>query len=114
VVDALIERQDGVIVLKEWKTSSEVSQVRKRQYELQARVGALAIGHQNSHEINRLEIVPLFYPENTIALEYNKTFIQESQQMLERVFKDLRDRNYESRWGEHCKLCQLNPQCPDR
>jgi len=112
IIDALLERRDGIVVLKEWKTSPEVSPERKRQYELQARVGALGIAAHNSYTIDMVEIVPVLSPKNTISIPYDQIFADQSKITLEQVFKDLRNRNYEPRRGKHCKLCPLKPQCP--
>ncbi len=112
VIDAVIERRDRAIVLKEWKTSAEITLDKKRPYELQTRAGALGMAMQNSHSVQSVEIVPVFNPENTVSLSYDHVFIDKSNQMLEQVFKDLRDRNYEPRRGNQCKSCQLKPQCP--
>ena len=112
VIDALIERRDSVVVLKEWKTSAEVEPGKKRQYELQARAGALGMIAQNSHPIQLVEIVPILYPENTVSIPCDNSFVDDSKRILEQVFKDLKDRSYEPRRGNHCKWCQLKPQCP--
>lgn len=112
VVDAVIERQDGSIVLREWKTSAGIASDKRRPYELQARAGALGIATQNSHSIQFVEIVPVAKPENAISLPYNGIFFEESNHMFEKVFKDLRDRNFDPRRGNHCKSCGLKPQCP--
>lgn len=113
VIDAIIERKDGVIVLKEWKTSAEIQPNMRRQYELQIRAGALGMAAQNSYPIQMVEIIPVFSPENKVSIPYDNTFVDESRKMLEQVFKDLRDRHYEPQRGNHCKrLCQLKLQCP--
>ncbi len=112
VIDALIKRRDGLVVLNEWKTSPEVTPEKKRQYELQARAGALGMAMWNACSIHVVEIVPIFAPKNTVSITYDHAFVDESKKMLEQVFKDLRDRNYEPRRGNHCKWCQLKPQCP--
>jgi len=109
VIDALIERKDGAVVLKEWKTSSQVPLEKERQYELQARAGALGMV---AHTIDLVEIVPVFHPQNSISLPVSPAFFEKSKEMLEQVFRDLHDRNYEPRRGDHCKHCQLKPQCP--
>ncbi|MCE5251619.1 ATP-dependent helicase [bacterium] len=111
VVDAVIEQRDGVIVLKEWKTSTDI-ETKKRQYELQARAGALGFCAQSFFPIQMVEIVPIFNPALTISLRYDDTFMAKTNEMLDKVFKDLNDRRYEPQRGNHCKLCQLKFQCP--
>lgn len=113
VVDTVIEKRDGAVVLKEWKTSAEIQPNMRRQYELQTRAGALGMAAQNSYPIQMVEIIPVFSPENKVSIPYDNTFVDESRKMLEQVFKDLRDRHYEPQRGNHCKkLCQLKLQCP--
>jgi CRISPR/Cas system-associated exonuclease Cas4 (RecB family) len=112
VIDVLLESRDGAIVLKEWKSSAEVSRERKRQYELQARTGALGVVAHNGHSLDRVEIVPVLSPRNTISITYNESFVEESKLLLDRVFRDLRDRSYKARRGKHCSLCQLKTGCP--
>lgn len=111
VVDALIEGRDGIVRLKEWKTSSDVTR-NLRAYELQARAGALGMAAQNSYPVQMVEIVPTFALKNTVSLTYNNTFVDESNKMLEQVFKNVRDRKYEPQSGDHCRQCQLKLQCP--
>lgn len=112
VVDALIVKRDRTVVLKEWKTSDEVGADRRRQYELQSRVGAMGLAMKNSYSIQMIEIVPIFNPKKRVTFSYNAEFVDESKRMLEKVFKDLRDRKYEPQRGNHCKWCQLKSQCP--
>lgn len=112
VVDAVIEQRDGLTVLKEWKTSKEITSDKRQAYTLQASAGALGIAAQNSHPIHLIEIVPVFSPSKTISLPMNGTFVEETNKKLEQVFRVLKDRKYEPRRGNHCKSCQLKPQCP--
>lgn len=112
VVDAVIERRDGVVVLKEWKTSAEVEPSRRRQYELQARAGVLGMAAQRSLQVQRLEITPILRPKNTISIRCDRAFIEQSKEKLEQVFNDLKDRKYEPRRGGHCNRCQLRAHCP--
>ncbi len=112
VIDALVETRKGVVVLKEWKTSAEVKPDQQLQYELQVRSGVLGMVAQNAHNIQCVEIVPVFSPQNSISAVCSSSFIEESKQMLENVFKDIKDRSYEPKTGKHCKTCQLKPQCP--
>ena len=112
VIDAVIERHDGVVALKEWKASGGIKPEREQQYELQTRVGAMAMTIQGSKPIQLIEIVPVLRPEETVSMHYDKSLVDESGQMLERVFKDLRDRSYEPRKGKHCSQCDLKPECP--
>ena len=114
VIDAVIEQHDGVVALKEWKASSGIKPERERQYQLQARVDAMAMMTQDSKPIQLIEIVPVLRPEETVSMHYDKSLVDESGQMLERVFKDLRDRSYEPRKGKHCSQCDLKPECPAR
>ena len=107
VIDAVIEQHDGIVALKEWKTSSGIRPERERQYQLQARVGAMAMAAQGSMPIQLIEIVPILRPGETISMRYDKSVVDESSQMLEQVFKDLRDRNYEPKKGKHCAQCDL-------
>lgn len=111
-IDALIERKDGVVVLKEWKTSGEIPLEKGRQYELQARAGALGMDVHNSFRIDLVEIVPVLSPHNSISLPVSPVFFEKSKEMLEQVFRDLQDRNYDPKPGSHCNHCQLKPQCP--
>jgi len=112
VVDAVIERKDGLVVLKEWKTTTEVKSDNKKPYELQARAGALGLAVRKDIPIQQVEIVPLFSPENTISIPCDDTFVQKTQTMLEQAFKDLRDRNCNPQRSTHCGTCQLKPHCP--
>ena len=112
VIDAVIEQHDGIVALKEWKASSGVKPERERQYQLQARVGAMAMTVQGSMPIQLIEIVPILRPEKTISMRYDESVVDESCQMLEQVFKDLRDRNYEPKKGKHCDQCDFKPECP--
>lgn len=112
VVDAVIEQRDGSTVLKEWKTSAEITSDKRQAYALQASAGALGIAAQNSHAIQLIEIVPVFAPSKTISLPFNGTFVEETNKKLDHVFRALRDRRYAPRKGSHCKSCQLKPQCP--
>ncbi len=111
-IDALIERKDGAIVLKEWKTSGQIRSEQKRQYELQVRAGALGIDAHNFFPIDLVEIVPVFSPANTISFSATQAFHEKSKEMLDQVFRDLHERNYQPRRGDYCKQCQLKPQCP--
>ena len=112
VTDAVIEQRDGIVALKEWKASSGIRPARARQYQLQARVGAMAMEARGSMPIQLIEIVPVLRPEETVSIRYDKSVVDESRQMLEQVFKDLRDRNYEPRKGKHCNQCDFKPECP--
>ena len=112
VVDAIIERKDGAVVLKEWKTQRTIQPDKRRQYELQARAGALGIAAQQSYPVNVVEVVPVFSPENTVHLLSDPSFVEQSREKLEQVFKSLRDRNYEPQRGSHCDSCDLKPHCP--
>jgi len=112
VIDALLKTRDGIVVLKEWKTSSEISTTCRLQNEIQARSGVLGMLAQGSYPIHRLDIVPVFSKEHAISDVCSPTFVEESKEMLERVFKDIKDRDYEPKKGKHCKYCQLKPQCP--
>ena len=112
VVDAVVERKDGAIVLKEWKTASKIESTMRRQYELQARAGALGIAAQKSYSLQAVEIVPILSPDKAISFSVDANFIDDSKKMLGQVFKDLYDRNYEPYRGNHCRACQLKPQCP--
>ena len=112
VIDALLETRNGIVVLKEWKTSSERSDTYLLQHELQARSGVLGMLAQGSYPIQRLDIVPVFSKERAISFDCDSTFIEESKEMLERVFKGIKDRTYEPKKGKHCRHCQLKPQCP--
>ena len=112
VVDAVIEQHDGIVALKEWKASSGIRPERARQYQLQARVGAIAMAAQGSMPIQLIEIVPILRSEKTTSMRYDKSVVDESCQMLEQVFKDLRDRNYEPKKGKHCDQCDFKPECP--
>jgi CRISPR/Cas system-associated exonuclease Cas4 (RecB family) len=112
VIDAVIEQHDGIVALKEWKTSSGIRPERERQYQLQARVGAMAMAVQGSMPIQLIEIVPILRPEKTISMRYDESVVDESCQMLEQVFKDLRDRKYEPKKGKHCDQCDFKPECP--
>jgi fructose-bisphosphate aldolase class 1 len=67
---------------------------------------------QGSKPIQLIEIVPILRPEKTVSMHYDKSVVDESSQMLERVFKDLRDRNYKPRKEEHCNQCDFKPECP--
>lgn len=112
VIDALIERPDGTLVLREWKTASSIAAARSRQYELQTRAAALGVIGQEGYAVQAVEVVPVLHPQRTVSLRVNPAFIQESQQMMEKVFKDVRDRNYVPNRGKHCVSCQLKPYCP--
>jgi ATP-dependent exoDNAse (exonuclease V) beta subunit len=112
VIDAVIEQNDGIVALKEWKTFGEVKTDRVHQYQLQARVGAMAMAVQGSMPIQLIESVPIFHPEKTISMGYDESIKDESCQMLEQVFKDLRDRNYEPKKGKHCNQCDFKHECP--
>lgn len=112
VIDAVIEQHDGIVALKEWKASSGIRPESARQYQLQARVGAMAMAVQGSMPIQLIEIVPILRPEKTISMRYDESVVDESCQMLEQVFKDLRDRNYEPKKGKHCDQCDFKPECP--
>ena len=59
VIDAVIEQHDGIVALKEWKASSGIRPESARQYQLQARVGAMAMAAQGSMPIQLIEIVPV-------------------------------------------------------
>lgn len=112
VIDGILERRDGVVALKEWKTSDQVMPERRQQYELQARVGALAILRQNTYPVHVIEIVPILRPQKTVSIPIDNAFEDETVPMLEEVFKALKDRSYEHRSGKHCDWCGLKPQCP--
>jgi CRISPR/Cas system-associated exonuclease Cas4 (RecB family) len=112
VIDAVIEQKNGQIVLKEWKTSSEITADKEQSYTLQAGAGALGFFALNSLSIDVIEIVPLLAPSKRIELHYNNEFKEQINQKLEGVFRDLQDREYEPREGPHCELCQLKPHCP--
>lgn len=67
---------------------------------------------QGSKPIQLIEIVPVLRPTETVSIRYDKSVVDESSQMLEQVFKDLRDRNYEPRKGKHCNQCDFQTECP--
>lgn len=112
VVDAVIEHIDGGLVLREWKTSQEINPDLKRQYELQARTGALALAKQGSHHVKSIEVVPLLAPANSLNIPYDEAFEDLTMNSLSQVFKDLRDRRYVPKIGRHCKWCDLRTCCP--
>ena len=112
VIDAVVEQHDGIVALKEWKASSGIRPESARQYQLQARVGAMAMEARGSMPIQLIEIVPVLRPEETVSIRYDKSVVDESSQMLEQVFKDLRDWNYEPKKGTHCNQCDFKPECP--
>ncbi|MDZ7374957.1 MAG: ATP-dependent helicase [candidate division KSB1 bacterium] len=111
VIDAVLEEPGGM-VLKEWKTSSDIARVRKRQYELQARSGALGLLAQGTLKLKAVEIVPVMRPEQTMTFHVDGPFVQETQKALDGVFKVMRDRSYQPQRGPHCSSCQLKPHCP--
>jgi len=112
VIDVLLRRPDGALVLREWKTSSSIPGQKRRQYELQARAGALGIAAQEGYRIDAVEVVPVLHPADTLALHVDGAFVETSQDMLDRVFRDMRDNSYEPTKGPHCKACPLKPHCP--
>lgn len=112
VIDAVIEQRDGQIALKEWKTSSEITPDKKHAYTLQASAGALGIAPLDSNRIQLIEIVAVFAPSKRIQLQYDSKFVEQTNEKLDGVFRNLRDRNYQPRKGIHCKSCQLKQQCP--
>lgn len=114
VVDAVLERNDGALVLKEWKASKRISKINKG-YELQARSGALGLLGQNSFPINEIEIVPLLspnIPSNTISFTCDSKFIADSKVELESILVNLKNRDYKASKGRHCSLCELKSSCP--
>ena len=72
----------------------------------------MAMAVQGSMPIQLIEIVPILRPEKTISMHYNESIVDESCQMLEQVFKDLRDKNCEPKKGNHCNQCDFKPECP--
>lgn len=72
----------------------------------------MAMATQNAIPIQLIEIVPILRPESTISMRYDEDIVHESRQLLEQVFKDLRDRNYEPIKGKHCNQCDFKPECP--
>ncbi len=114
VVDAILERNDGALILKEWKTSKRLLKTNKG-YELQARSGALGLIGQNSYPINEIEIVPLLssnIADNTISFTCDTQFINDSKNILENILVNLNSRNYKAEKGEYCRFCELKPNCP--
>ncbi len=114
VVDAVLERNDGALVLKEWKASKRISKTNKR-YGLQARSGALGLLGQNSFPIDEIEIVPLLshsIRSNTINFTCDSKFIEDSKVELEKILTNLKNRDYKASKGKHCRLCELKSSCP--
>lgn len=113
VIDALVQGRNGISILKEWKTAAEITPDKRRQYELQARAGALGLASQNRYPIHRVDVVPVFDLKNGRSMNYDSAFVDQTRDMLDHVFKDLRDRKYEPRRGKHCSnACLLKRQCP--
>ncbi len=112
VVDAVIERRDGALVLCEWKTSKDVAAGMRRQYELQVRAGALGLAANDGIAVQQVEIRSLLDPKHSLTFANDESFIAESTQKLDRMFKDVRDRQYKPQPGDHCRFCQLKLQCP--
>lgn len=113
IIDAVLEHKNGGQVLIEWKAASEITKSQSKAYELQARAGAL--GMMAAHpdlELTQVEIVPVFEPSNRVRLPYNQAFVDETTEALDRLFTDLRNRNYEPTPGPHCKECALKAYCP--
>jgi superfamily I DNA/RNA helicase len=112
VVDAVIERRDGTVVLCEWKSSKDIAGGKRRQYELQVRAGALGLAANGEIAVQRVEIRSLFDPKHSLTFANDESFIAESIQQLDRIFKDVRDRQYKPQPGDHCEFCPLKRQCP--
>ncbi len=112
IIDAVIEQRNGLVVLKEWKASSEIVTHKRQSYTLQASAGALGIAALNSRPVQLIEVVPVFDPAKQIEIKFDNNFVEQTSQKLDNVFRDLRDRKYQHRKGNHCKSCQLKKQCP--
>ncbi|MGQ0792963.1 MAG: ATP-dependent DNA helicase [Deltaproteobacteria bacterium] len=113
-VDAIVERRDGAIVLKEWKTIKEIKSSNQQKYTLQAGSGALGIIAQQTHPpIQLIEIVPVLNPTDTISLSVDSAFVDKINKELDEVFQSLQNKNYEPHKSEdNCKSCELKRYCP--
>ncbi|MFZ0456559.1 MAG: ATP-dependent DNA helicase [Ignavibacteriaceae bacterium] len=112
VIDAVIQQKDGNNILKEWKATSKIVKDKKQSYTLQASAGALGMMVINSHQIHLIEIVPLLDHGNGIKYNFDSNFIEQTNQKLDKIFRDLRDRKYKAKKGSHCRFCQIKKQCP--
>ncbi len=109
VIDALIEDRDGALVLKEWKTNSEIPEGKMQQYTLQTSAALLAM--KTATLPNFVDLVPVFQPRRTERLDAKK-IQEEAPQKLDQVFSTIADRKYTPRRGSHCKTCSLKRHCP--
>jgi CRISPR/Cas system-associated exonuclease Cas4 (RecB family) len=112
IVDAILKAKDGRTVLCEWKSSHQTAGAKKRQYQLQARAGALGLKALQSIPIDKIQIVPIFNPKARLTFSRNRDFDRHSKEMLDKVFTDLKDPTCEPRKGSHCKECELRRNCP--
>ncbi len=108
-IDALIETRQGAVVLKEWKTSSEIPLEKIRQYTLQASAGLLGVKYGKS--VDLVELIPVLAPNKLVRLQA-KELRENSPDQLENVFKAIQDRKYDPQKGPHCKECPLKRHCP--
>ena len=108
-IDALIENREGTLVLKEWKTYSDIPAEKIRQYTLQASAGLLATKCGTS--VDLVELVPVLAPQKSLRLKA-KDLRENAPRQLENVFKAIAHRKYEPRRGAHCKMCPLRRHCP--
>ena len=105
----MIENREGTLVLKEWKTYSDIPAEKIRQYTLQASAGLMGIEEGPSVDI--VELVPVLAPGKSLRLKA-KDLRENAPKQLEGVFEAIAHRKYEPRRGAHCKMCPLRRHCP--
>jgi hypothetical protein len=108
-IDALIENQEGAVVLKEWKTYSDIPAEKIRQYTLQASAGLMGI--EEGPSVDTVELVPVLAPGESLRLNAQDLRAKAPQQ-LDVVFEAIAHRRYEPQKGVHCKMCPLKRHCP--
>jgi len=112
VIDAVIRRRsDGALVLKEWKTSSEISEEKMPQYGLQGRAGALAM-RSLGEDVHFVEIVPILKPSLTRRFRVDDEFSRETERLIDGVFASVEKQDYDPIRGPHCESCPLKVPCP--
>jgi len=109
VVDALIEDRDGALVLKEWKTNSEIPRGRLRQFTLQT--SAALLGMKAGPSVDVVDLVPVLGSEESVRLGA-RDIRERAPAQMNRVFSAIVNRNFAAHRGEHCGTCSLKRHCP--
>jgi superfamily I DNA/RNA helicase len=108
-IDALVEDRDGALVLKEWKTYSDIPEDKIREYTLQASAGLMGI--EEGPAVDRVDLVPVFAPEKSLRLSA-RALRERAPKQLDEVFGAISHRRYEPKKGPYCKMCPLRRHCP--